>query len=108
MAKKMFGKKRFTLNNEGWTNRKNLISFLAGVLIIPLFVSSFLSYWFVAPLLISCAVFLAINFDFYRFILKEKPNGLLNAFFLNLMVQIVSGLGIITGLAGYLKEKGSR
>jgi glycosyltransferase involved in cell wall biosynthesis len=108
LSRFMFGKKRFTLNNEGWTNRKNLISFLAGVLIIPLFVSSFLSYCFVAPLLISCAVFLAINFDFYRFILKEKPNGLLNAFFLNLMVQIVSGLGIITGLAGYLKEKGTR
>ena len=105
LSKFMFSRKKLTLNNEGWTNRNNLFSFLAGVSIIPFSVLCFFSGWFVLPLLISMALFLTINSDFYRFILKEKPRGLLYAFLLNLMVQTVSGVGIFLGLASHARKK---
>ena len=105
LSKFMFGRKKLTLNNEGWTNRNNLVSFLAGVSIIPFSISCFFSGWFVLPFLISMALFLTINLDFYRFILKEKPRGLLYAFLLNLMVQTISGIGIFLGLASHAKKK---
>lgn len=105
LSKFMFNKKRLTLNNEGWTNYKNLISFLAGLVIIPLFFISFLFHWFIPPLLVFLVLFLAMNLDFYKFILKEKPGGLFSAIFLNFMVQVISFLGIIAGFANYFKEK---
>ena len=105
LSKFMFSRKKLTLNNEGWTNRNNLVSFLAGVSIIPFSISCFFSGWFVLPFLISMALFLTINLDFYRFILKEKPRGLLYAFLLNLMVQTISGIGIFLGLASHAKKK---
>ncbi len=105
LSKFMFNKKKLTLNNEGWTNYKNLISFLAGLLTILLSIASFLSHKVVFPLLISLLIFLAMNLDFYKFMLKEKPVGLLPAILLNFIVQIISALGIIAGQATYFKEK---
>jgi glycosyltransferase involved in cell wall biosynthesis len=106
LSKFMFSKKKLTLNNEGWTNYKNLFSFLAGVSVIPFSFLCLFSKWFILPFLISLGVFLTINFDFYTFILREKPRGLITAFFLNLMVQIISGIGIFLGLASWAKKKG--
>jgi glycosyltransferase involved in cell wall biosynthesis len=108
LSKFMFGKKRLTLNNEGWTNYKNLISFLAGLLTILLSISFFFSHRFILPFLFSLVTFLAMNLDFYKFILKEKPAGLFSAILLNFMVQIISALGIIAGQASYFREKGVR
>ena len=105
LSKFMFNKKRLTLNNEGWTNYKNLISFLAGLLTIPFFMLSLIISWFSIPFLISLVLFLVMNLDFYRFILKEKPTGLAGALFLNFFVQIVSFLGMSAGLLTFYREK---
>ena len=105
LSKFMFNKKRLTLNNEGWTNHKNLISFIAGLLTIPFFMLSFILNWFFIPFLIVLVLFLAMNLDFYRFILKEKPAGLVSAILLNFLVQIASFLGMMAGLLTFCKEK---
>ena len=105
LSKFMFNKKRLTLNNEGWTNYKNLISFLAGLLTMPLFLLSLVSHWFLIPLLIFLVLFLAMNLDFYTFVLKEKPGGLLSAIVLNFMVQVISLLGMSVGVVSYCREK---
>jgi glycosyltransferase involved in cell wall biosynthesis len=102
LSKFMLSKKRLTLNNEGWTSRKNMISFLAGLSVSPFSILSFFSAWAILPFVISMVIFLTLNSDFYKFILKEKPLGLPNAIVLNLMVQIISALGIITGIANHL------
>ena len=101
----MFNKKRLTLNNEGWTNHKNLISFIAGLLTIPLFMLSFVVNLFLIPFLILLVLFLAMNLDFYKFILKEKPAGLVSAILLNFLVQIASFLGMMAGLLTFCKQK---
>lgn len=108
LSKFMFGKKKLTLNNEGWTNYRNLISFLAGLLTILFTVLSFLSHGFIVPLLFLVTLFLAFNLDFYKFILKENPAGLLPAILLNFMVQIISAIGVIAGLASYFRGKDVR
>jgi glycosyltransferase involved in cell wall biosynthesis len=105
LSKLMFNKKRLTLNNEGWTNYKNFISFLAGLLIIPCTLALYVRTGFIVPLLACVILFIALNFDFYTFILKEKPMGLLPAFLVNFMVQIISACGIIAGQAIHFKEK---
>jgi glycosyltransferase involved in cell wall biosynthesis len=106
LSKFMFGKGKTTLNDEGWTNRKNLISLIAGILVIPSLILSLFSQWFIILFFVASLIFLATNIDFYGFILREKPRALFHAIFLNLMVQNISALGIITGLVSYIKEKG--
>jgi glycosyltransferase involved in cell wall biosynthesis len=105
LAKFMFSKKKLTLNNEGWTNYKNLVSFLTGLSTIPLVMLSLVSDWFLIPLLMFLAIFLAMNLDFYTFILREKPGGLLGAIILNFFVQVISFLGMSVGLASYWKAR---
>jgi hypothetical protein len=51
------------------------------------------------------AIFLAMNLDFYTFILREKPGGLLGAIILNFFVQVISFLGMSVGLASYWKAR---
>lgn len=101
----MLSKKKVTLNNEGWTNYKNIISLVSGILSISLLFFLLKSTWFVLPQLFSLVLFLGLNVDFYRFILKEKPTGLFTAILLNLMVQIVSAAGITVGIIKYLNKK---
>jgi glycosyltransferase involved in cell wall biosynthesis len=105
LSKLMLSKKRLTLNNEGWTNRRNIVSLIAGLSLVPLLVWSFFSRWFLLPFLACLLIFIAMNLDFYRFIARQKPLGLLNSFFLNFAVQIVSALGIITGIAIYFTKE---
>ena len=105
LSRLMLSKKRLTLNNEGWTNRKNVISLIAGLSIAPLLISSFFSQWFMLPFLLSLLIFLMMNLDFYRFIARQKPRALPGAFFLNLAVQVISAFGMIAGLAGFLRKK---
>ena len=108
LSKFMFHKKKLTLNNEGWTNHKNVISLLAGLLTILFAFLSLVSSWFIVPLLITLVIFLSSNLNFYKFILQEKPSGLCAAIILNFMVQIVAALGIIAGQASFWREKGLR
>jgi glycosyltransferase involved in cell wall biosynthesis len=105
LTKFMLTKGKVTLNNEGWTNYKNFISFFFALLII-LFCAGYLySPLFIIPLLIAILIFLSINFNFYKFIFREKPTALFFAIFLTFMVQIVSALGMMNGLRNYLKER---
>lgn len=105
LSKLMLGKKRLTLNNEGWTNRKNVVSLIAGLSIVPLFILSFFSQWFILPFLLSLLIFVVMNLDFYRFVARQKPRALLNAFFLNVVVQVIAAFGMIIGLADFLRKK---
>lgn len=105
LSKLMLSKKRLTLNDEGWTNRKNLISLIAGLSIPPFLISSFFSQWFMLPFLLALSIFLGMNMGFYRFIARQKPLAVLNALFLNLAVQIISAFGIIIGLEEFLRKK---
>jgi glycosyltransferase involved in cell wall biosynthesis len=105
LSKLMLSKKRLTLNNEGWTNRKNVVSLIAGLSIAPFLISSFFSCWFMLPLVLALPIFMGINMGFYGFIARQKPLAVLNAFFLNLAVQIISAFGIIIGIEEFLREK---
>lgn len=105
LTKLMLSKKRLTLNDEGWTNRKNVVSLIAGLSIAPFLISSFFSRWFILLFLLAFLIFLVMNLDFYRFITRQKPRALLNAFFLNVAVQVISAFGMIIGLADILRRK---
>lgn len=105
LTKLMLSKKKLTLNDEGWTNRKNVVSLIAGLSIAPFLISSFFSRWFILLFLLAFLIFLVMNLDFYRFITRQKPRALLNAFFLNVAVQVISAFGMIIGLADILRRK---
>jgi glycosyltransferase involved in cell wall biosynthesis len=105
LSRLMLSRKQLSINDEGWTNRKNLISLLAGLSVIPFLVSSLFFAWFMLPFFVSLLIFLTLNSDFYKFILREKPVALPNAIVLNLMVQFISAMGIITGIANHLRKK---
>lgn len=105
LTKLMLSKKKLTLNDEGWTNRKNVVSLIAGLSIAPFLISSFFSRWFILLFLLAFLIFLVMNLDFYRFITRQKPRALLNAFFLNVAVQVISAFGMIIGLADILRKK---
>jgi len=105
LSKLMLSKRRLTLNNEGWTNSKNMVSLIAGLSIPALIIGSVFSRWFIAPVLLALVIFLAMNLDFYKFIARQKPLALVNALCLNLAVQMISAFGIMTGLANFLRKK---
>jgi glycosyltransferase involved in cell wall biosynthesis len=105
LTKLLLSRKALTLNNEGWTNRKNVVSLIAGLSIVPFLICSFLSRWWMLPFLIGLSIFLGMNMGFYTFIARQKPLAVLNAFFLNLVVQIVSAFGIIMGIEEFLRKK---
>ena len=105
LSKLMLSRKRLSLDNEGWTNRKNLISLIAGLSIPLFFISSFFSGWFMLPFLLALPIFLGMNMGFYRFIARQKPLAVLNALFLNLAVQVIAAFGMIIALADFLRKK---
>jgi len=105
LSKLMLSRKRLSLDNEGWTNRKNLISLIAGLSIPPFLISSFFSGWFMLPFLLALPIFLGMNMGFYRFIARQKPLAVLNALFLNLAVQVIAAFGMIIALADFLRKK---
>ena len=106
LLKFMLSKRKLTLNNEGWTNYKNFISFFAALSIIPSCVGYLYYPLFIIPLLIAVLIFLSANFDFYKFIFREKPAALIFAIILSFAVQIISAAGMMMGLIDYLKEGG--
>jgi glycosyltransferase involved in cell wall biosynthesis len=104
LLKFMLTKRKLTLNNEGWTNYKNFISFFAALSLIPSCIGYMYYPLFIIPLLIAILIFLSVNFDFYKFIFKEKPAALIFAIILSFIVQIISAAGMLMGFIGYLKK----
>jgi glycosyltransferase involved in cell wall biosynthesis len=105
LTKFMLEKKKISLNNEGWTNYRNRISLITGLLIIPIFFLNFIYFWMFIPLIIFLLIFIGINFHFYKYLLKEKPKYILGGFFLNILVNIIAAIGIVAGFISYFKGK---
>jgi GT2 family glycosyltransferase len=98
LTKLLLSNQKLSMNNEGWTNRKNKVSLLAGLLLVPALLASLLWPYLAVLFFMALVVFIGLNFDFYKFIFINRPTSLFVSFFLNLFVQIISAFGIVVGM----------
>jgi glycosyltransferase involved in cell wall biosynthesis len=107
LSKLMFSSQKLSQSNEGWTNRKNMVSFLTGMLLIPTLLASAVWPGASALFVLTLVFFIGLNVDFYKFIAINKPKSLPAYFLLNVFVQLVSACGITLGMTEvFFKNKG--